>query len=117
MTALEETLVSLGARLNKIEEESEILSKVNASNSEAITLISGAIEKIKLNDNSEVAKKIKEAESVTNKSSEELQKLPKLTAEREEIKIQQQQQQMQLEGYRNTQQKQQEQQQMQQQAW
>ena len=113
MNAIDRALKSIDARLDKLEEESAIFTTVNRSNSHAITLISEALEKVKLSDNQEVTERIREAESVTNKSSMALERLPELAADREKIRTEQQQQQMQLESYRNIQQ----QQQQQQQAW
>ena len=112
LAVVDESISSLIMRVNKLEEENEIIFEVNSANGKAIKLLSEALGRATFTNQSEANAKLKQAEDVTSESSKALERIPEIKSERVIIKTQQKQQQIQLESYRDTQQQQKQQQEL-----
>ena len=114
---IEESISSLKARVENLEKENEVLSKVNIQNGKAIELFTKTLKHASFAKQLDFTEKIKKVEETTLISNEQLKTLPNIISDRDKIKAKQQQQQIGIDTYRDKQLQQQQVQQQQQQQW
>ena len=88
MNEIEDSISLIIDRVNELENENTVLSQVNAANGDAIKLLTEVLEKASFNNKAQVSSKIEKSKIITDKSTKNLQKLPKIISDREKIQLQ-----------------------------